>query len=96
MVLIFKLFVYGAILVTLVLGGLGITNVMLAIVNERTREIGLREALGATEKMIMRQFLCESLSVSLIGAIIGILTAFLVVQVLQTFLDTGRMRPCFS
>ncbi|MBI5249117.1 MAG: ABC transporter permease, partial [Desulfomonile tiedjei] len=82
-VLIFKLFLYGAILVTLILGGLGITNVMLAIVHERTREIGLREALGATERMIMSQFLAESLSVSLIGAIIGILVGFLVVQKLQ-------------
>jgi len=88
-VLIFKLFLYGAIIVTLILGGLGITNVMLAIVNERTREIGLREALGATEKMIMSQFLTESLSVSLIGAIIGILIGFLAVQSLHTLLDTG-------
>jgi putative ABC transport system permease protein len=94
-VLIFKLFVYGAILVTLILGGLGITNVMLAIVNERTREIGLREALGATERMIMSQFLCESLSVSFIGAIIGIFTAFLVVQFLQRFLDTGSNAAVF-
>lgn len=94
-VLIFKLFLYGAILVTLTLGGLGITNVMLAIVNERTREIGLREAMGATENMIVSQFLAESLSVSLVGAIIGIIVGFLAVQFLHAFLDTDSKTAAF-
>jgi len=94
-VLIFKLFLYGAIVVTLILGGLGITNVMLAIVNERTREIGLREALGATERMIVSQFLTESLTVSLVGAIIGIFIGFLAVQMLHTFLQTDFVAAVF-
>jgi putative ABC transport system permease protein len=94
-VLIFKLFLYGAILVTLILGGLGITNVMLAIVNERTREIGLREALGATEPMIMRQFLCESLGVSLVGALIGIAVGIMMVQTLNSVIGTYANNSVF-
>ncbi len=94
-VLIFKLFLYGAILVTLILGGLWITNVMLAIVNERTREIGLREALGATEPMIMRQFLCESLGVSLVGALIGIAVGIMMVQTLNSVIGTYANNSVF-
>lgn len=94
-VLIFKLFLYGAITVTLILGGLGITNVMLAIVNERTREIGLREALGATEPMIMRQFLCESLGVSLVGAFIGITVGVMMVQTLNSMIGTYANNSVF-
>lgn len=71
-ILLFKYFVYAVIGVTLMLGGLGITNVMLAVVTERTKEIGLRKAVGATEGLIMWQFLSESLTVSLIGAMLGI------------------------
>jgi putative ABC transport system permease protein len=93
--LIFKLFLYGAIIVTLILGGLGITNVMLAIVNERTREIGLREALGATEIMIMRQFLCESLAVSLVGAVIGIAVGIMMVQTLNSVIGTYANNSVF-
>ena len=87
-VLIFKCFLYAAIGVTLVLGGLGISNVMLAVVNERTTEIGLRKAVGATERMIAWQFLFESLTVSFIGAAAGILFGFSAVEILQIIFDT--------
>jgi putative ABC transport system permease protein len=87
-VFIFKFFLYAAILVTLILGGLGITNVMLAVVNERTKEIGLRKAVGATERMIMAQFLCESLSVSLVGGAIGIACGFGSVEGLERLFET--------
>jgi len=85
-VAIFKYFLYMAIVVTLFLGGLGITMIMLAVVVERTQEIGLRKAVGASERMIMSQFLCESLTVSLIGAATGIIAGALAVQVLQAML----------
>lgn len=87
-VFIFKFFVAAAIMVTLILGGLGITNVMLAVVNERTTEIGLRKAVGATEKMIMAQFLCESLTVSLMGGAIGIACGFTAVELLEKLFET--------
>jgi putative ABC transport system permease protein len=87
-VFVFKFFLYASIAVTLVLGGLGITNVMLAVVNERTTEIGLRKAVGATEGKIMAQFLCESLAVSLAGAGLGILCGFWAVEILQKLFET--------
>jgi putative ABC transport system permease protein len=87
-VLLVKVFLYFALLVTLVLGGLGITNVMLAAVQERTTEIGLRKAVGATDKMIMSQFLLESVGISITGAIIGTLSGYLVVEWLIRIFQT--------
>jgi putative ABC transport system permease protein len=86
-VALFKFFLYSAIVITLVLGGLGITNIMLALVKERTTEIGLRKAVGATEEAIVLQFLWESLSVSLVGALAGIVMGMVSVEVLGWFLD---------
>ncbi len=58
--------------ISLLVGGIGIMNVMLATVTERTREIGIRRALGATRKHIMSQFLVETLVLTLAGGILGI------------------------
>ena len=59
--------------ISLVVGGIGIMNIMLATVTERTREIGIRRALGAKRRDITRQFLAETVLLSVVGGIVGIL-----------------------
>jgi ABC-type antimicrobial peptide transport system permease subunit len=59
--------------ISLVVGGIGIMNIMLATVTERTREIGIRRALGAKRRDIIRQFLVETVALSIVGGITGVL-----------------------
>ena len=59
--------------ISLVVGGIGIMNIMLATVTERTREIGIRRALGAKRRDIIRQFLVETIALSIVGGLTGML-----------------------
>jgi putative ABC transport system permease protein len=71
--LMFMLFMGLIAAISLLVGGIGIMNIMLATVTERTREIGIRRALGATRTHIVLQFLVETVSLSVVGGLTGIL-----------------------
>ncbi len=75
----------GVAIIALLLGGVGIMNMMLVSVAERIHEIGLRKAIGATDRQIMRQFVTEAFAISTVGSLIGLLVAFTTVGVLRLY-----------
>lgn len=83
----------GIAFITLIGAAIGLMNIMLVAVNERTKEIGLTKALGATRKDIRSQFLYESVLISLMGAFAGIVMGILVGNIVAVLLKTGFVVP---
>lgn len=79
----------GIAAISLIVGGIGIMNIMLVSVTERTREIGLRKAVGATPRAILTQFLTEAVILSGSGGVIGIILASLSSLILSKFIPTA-------
>jgi putative ABC transport system permease protein len=83
----------GIAFITLIGAAIGLMNIMLVAVNERTKEIGLAKALGATRSTIRSQFLFESVIISLFGAVAGIISGVILGNVVAILLNTGFVVP---
>ena len=83
----------GIAFITLIGAAIGLMNIMLVAVNERTKEIGLSKALGSTKADIRKQFLFESIIISLLGAVAGITAGVLIGNIVAVLLKTGFVVP---
>jgi putative ABC transport system permease protein len=82
--------------ISLLVGGIGIMNIMLASVTERTREIGIRRAIGARRRQIVGQFLIETIVLSTVGGVIGICLGVIFPKLVTHFSDMPTLVPTYS
>ena len=90
---IFTALIAGIAGISLIVGGIGVMNIMLVSVTERTREIGLRKALGATHKSIMMQFIIEAVLLCVLGGLIGVFIGTSLLYLFATFNDWPFAMP---
>jgi putative ABC transport system permease protein len=84
---IFALFLFVVACISLVVGAVGIVNIMLATVTERTREIGVRRAMGAKRRHVIGQFLAETTVLATAGGVLGVGVSFLFTWAMRAFFD---------
>jgi len=94
--LVFKVVFYSIAGISLVVGGIGIMNIMLVSVTERTREIGVRMAVGARRSDILLQFLVESLVISLVGGSLGLLLGTMFADVMHNVLREMQFKTAIN
>ena len=81
----FQMFLVGIGVATLITGGIGVSNIMNVVLEERTKEIGIKMALGARKSYILAQFIFETLLITAIGGVLGFLFAYLIVKIFPLF-----------
>jgi putative ABC transport system permease protein len=76
--------------ISLIVGGIGIMNIMLASISERVREIGIRKSIGASTRDVFVQILAESVVIAVLGGLAGLAASFALVQLLESFAPTDN------
>lgn len=90
LLLAIRVFLSAASLITLAVGGVGVMNIMLAMVSERTREIGLRKAVGASNRAIFAEILAETLAVTVLAGLVGVTIGWILVELSANAIGSGQ------